>query len=225
MAKASASFGHLRKRVWDNRGLKIDTKCAVYRAVVLSALLYGCETWTAYRRHTKLLEQFHQRCLRSILKIDWFHRISNVQVLQQAALSGIEAILSLSQLRWAGHLIRMEDSRLPKQLFYCELSEGKRGIGRPKLRYKDKLKENLKNADVDTENWEELALNRASWRTTINKNIRKFEKANQQAREDKRAAAKEKPPTTSSTTTVTCSVCNRLCASQFGLRSHMRVHK
>ena len=225
IAKASASFGRLRKRVWDNRGLKIDTKCAVYRAVVLSALLYGCETWTAYRRHTKLLEQFHQRCLRSILKIDWFHRISNVQVLQQAALSGIEAILSLSQLRWAGHLIRMEDSRLPKQLFYCELSEGKRGIGRPKLRYKDKLKENLKNADVDTENWEELALNRASWRTTINKNIRKFEKANQQAREDKRAAAKEKPPTTSSTTTVTCSVCNRLCASQFGLRSHMRVHK
>ena len=44
--------------------------------------------------------------------------------------------------------------------------------------------------DVDTENWEELALNRASWRTTINKNIRKFEKASQQAREDKRATAK-----------------------------------
>ena len=56
IAKASASFGRLRKRVWDDRGLKIDTKCAVYRAVVLSALLYGCETWTAYRRHTKLLE-------------------------------------------------------------------------------------------------------------------------------------------------------------------------
>ena len=91
----------------------------------------------------------------------------------------------------------MDDSRLAKQLFYCEISEGKRGIGRPKLCYKDKLKENVKNADLNTENWEELVLKRASWRTTINKNIKKFEKANQQTREDKRAAAKLKPPTAS----------------------------
>ncbi|KAL8625309.1 hypothetical protein ACOMHN_030067 [Nucella lapillus] len=59
IAKASASYGRLHKRVWNERGLNLETKCAVYRA--LTALLYGCESWTVYRRHVKLLDQFHQR--------------------------------------------------------------------------------------------------------------------------------------------------------------------
>ena len=43
IAKAIASYGRLQKRVWCDRGLRIETKCAVCKAVVLSALLYGCE--------------------------------------------------------------------------------------------------------------------------------------------------------------------------------------
>ena len=46
-AKASAFYGRLHKRVWNERGFKLETKCAVYRAVILTALLYG---WTPYRR-------------------------------------------------------------------------------------------------------------------------------------------------------------------------------
>ena len=118
-------------------------------AVVLSALLYGCETWTSYRRHIKVLEQFHQRCLRSIFKALWFHKVPNVQILQRSKLLSIEAILSHSQLRSAGHFVRMDDNRLPKQLFYGELTGGKRGTGRPKLRYKDSLKANLKDSKID----------------------------------------------------------------------------
>ena len=46
LSKASNSFGRLWSRVWNERGLKEETKIAVYRAVVLSSLLYGCESWT-----------------------------------------------------------------------------------------------------------------------------------------------------------------------------------
>ncbi|KAL8589063.1 hypothetical protein ACOMHN_055076 [Nucella lapillus] len=70
IAKASASYGRLHKRVWNERGLKLEKKCAVYNAVVLTALLYGCESWTVYRSHVKPLDQFHQRCLRGILTIN-----------------------------------------------------------------------------------------------------------------------------------------------------------
>ncbi|KAL8570481.1 hypothetical protein ACOMHN_034516 [Nucella lapillus] len=137
IAKANASYGRLLKRVWNERGLKLETKCAVYRAVVLTALLYGCESWTVYRRHVKLLGQFHQRCLRRILNMKWYYRVSNVKVLLQAQMPSIDALLTQSQLRWSGHLVRMQDSRLPKQLFYGELTRGHRPRGRPKLRYKD----------------------------------------------------------------------------------------
>ena len=41
----------------------------VCKAVALSSLLYGCETWTLYRHHIKQLEQFHMRSLRSFMSI------------------------------------------------------------------------------------------------------------------------------------------------------------
>ena len=140
IAKASASYGRLQKRVWCDRGLSVETKCAVYKAVVLSALLYGCESWTLYWRHIKLLDQFHQRCLWRIMNIKWFNKVTNVKVLQKAKTQSIDTLLTLSQLRWSGHLGRMSDDRLPKQLFYSELSEGHRLRGRPTLRFKDTLK-------------------------------------------------------------------------------------
>ena len=222
LAKASAAFGRLRKRVWDDRGLRAETKCAVYRAVVLSALLYGCEAWTPYRRHIKQLEKFHQQCLRGILNIRWYHRVSNAQVLLQSNLRSIEATLSLCQLRWAGHVVRMEDGRLPKQLFYGELSQGKRGTGRPKLRYKDSLKANLKKCNIDTATWEKQAAVREEWRTTINTKVIESEQARDMAKEEKRAAARSRTPATLSDSSVVCTVCSRVCASRIGLHSHSR---
>ena len=53
ISRASQAFGCLHTRVWHERGISIKTKLSVYRAVVLPSLLYGCETWTCYRRHTK----------------------------------------------------------------------------------------------------------------------------------------------------------------------------
>ena len=48
----------------------------------------------------------------------------------QLKMQSIDTLLTLSQLRWSGHLVHMSDDRLPKQLFYSELSEGHRLRGR-----------------------------------------------------------------------------------------------
>ena len=63
--------------MWDNHGITLETKVAVYKVVVVTTLLYGCEAWTVYRRHIKKLDQFHMRCLRTIVHIKWQEHVPN----------------------------------------------------------------------------------------------------------------------------------------------------
>jgi len=41
---ASTAFGRLESRLWKERGVRLSTKVAVYKAVVVATLLYGCES-------------------------------------------------------------------------------------------------------------------------------------------------------------------------------------
>jgi len=150
IAKASAAFGRLRKTVWNRRGITLETKMKVYRAVVLPTLLYGCETWTVYSRHARKLNHFHTTRLRSIMNIKWHQRIPDTAVLTRAMTTSIHTMLMKHQARWAGHIVRMDDDRIPKRLFYGELSEGKRSQGGQKKRYKNSLKVSLKTLQIDT---------------------------------------------------------------------------
>ena len=59
IAKASKAFGCLRGSIFSNPVLSISTKRAVYRATVLSVLLYGAETWTLKADHVRRLNSFH----------------------------------------------------------------------------------------------------------------------------------------------------------------------
>ena len=71
ICKASQALGRLKTHVLNQHNTRQSTKLKVYRAVILTILLYGCETWTLYRRHLKQLERFHVRSLRTILSIKW----------------------------------------------------------------------------------------------------------------------------------------------------------
>ena len=222
IAKASRAFGRLNARVWLNRALSVETKVSVYRAVVLTALLYGCETWTTYRRHVRMLESFHQKCLRAILNIRWQDRVTNTAVLQKSGLFSVDSMLCSTQLRWSGHVSRMKDDRLPKQIFYSELTHGSRRRGRPLLRYKDTLKERLSDCDIPRDSWENLACDRPSWRTLIHDATAAREEKKRNSLEQKRAARKSRPQAQPS---VFCPICSKGCASQFGLMAHSRVHR
>ena len=60
-------------------------------------------------------------CLSSIMGIHWQDYVTNNEVLEQASLPSVEAMLMLRQLRWAGHVSRRDGTRTPKAVFYGEL--------------------------------------------------------------------------------------------------------
>ena len=111
-------------------------------------------------RHLKQLEQFHMRSLRIILNIKWRDRLSNLQVLDMAESTSIEAMILRSQLRWVGHVIRMEDNRLPQQLMFGELTSGKRNQGRRLKRLKDCVKAKISHAQITPKELEPRAHDR-----------------------------------------------------------------
>ena len=82
MPKTSASFGRLRQRLWNNHHVSMRVKGKIYRAIVLSTLLYGAEAWTVYRRQVKKLHAFMMRHLRSIMRITWMDKVTNKEILE-----------------------------------------------------------------------------------------------------------------------------------------------
>jgi len=138
-----------------------SAKIAVYQAVVLSTLLYGCQSWVLYRRSVRRLAEFHMRCLRRIAGIKWQDRVPNTEVLRLCGISGIEAVSLTAQFRWVGHIIRMDDNRIPKHIFFGQLSSGKRPPCGPLRRYKHTVKVNMKRCGLQPKTLTTATLDRA----------------------------------------------------------------
>jgi hypothetical protein len=63
-------------------------------------------------------------------------------------------------LEWLGHVIRMEDTRLQKMVFNGK-PEGRRGVGRPRLRWLDDVKAGIKALNI--KRWRIRAQDRKEW--------------------------------------------------------------
>ena len=226
IGRACGTFSQLKKRVWENRKLTVKTKISVYRACVLSTLLYGSEAWAAYAVQEKRLNTFHLRHLRLILGIEWHHRVTNNEVLRLADMDSIFCLLKQRRLRWLGHVRRMDDGRIPKDLLYGELAVGKRSQGRPMQCFRNVCKKDLRDCMIDTQNWESLADDRDLWKRTVKHGISTFESHQRKEAEVKRMRRKEKvtasqshPPRNSA---YVCDLCGRECGAFIGLHNHKR---
>ena len=115
----------------------------------------------------KKLHVFIVRHLRSILRITRMDKVTNKDILERSGLPSMEDLLIRKNLRWTGHLMRMSPDRLPKQILYSQLSSGHRKRGRPRLRFKDTIKRNLKLTDIKTDSWTSLSKQWDKWRAIV----------------------------------------------------------
>ena len=205
----------------------------VYRSCVLSSLLYGSETWTPYARQERRMNSFHLRCLKRILGICWQQKVPHVEVLRRAGLCSIQATLAERRLKWLGHVHRMADSRLPKQVLYGELVQGKRKRGGQMKRFKAQVKLDLEVFGISPASWTQLAEDRSKWRTSVKKGVKLLEAAHAERKRATKSKAKTNPPPEGKrrapepaaqpeSQSWPCSNCNRVCKSRIGLVSHMR---
>ena len=143
-------------------------------------------------------------------------------------MTSIHTLISKNQLRWSGHVVRMDDNRLPKRIFYGELATGKRTAGGQYKRYKDTLKASLKNFNINPDTWENLAAIRTTWRSEIRRGATQYENTRIKKAEDKRAERKNRMHTESSipnSSDFVCQTCQRHFRARIGLISHTRTHQ
>ena len=69
----------------------------------------------------------------------------------------------------------MPEERLPKKILSGELETGIRAHGGQKKWNKDTLKTSLKDFNIQTESWEQIAQDRAKWRGPIRRSASEYE--------------------------------------------------
>ena len=76
-------------------------------------------------------------------------------------------MIKCRRLRWAGHVARMGEGRSAFNILTGKPT-GKRPIGRPRRRWEDNIRMDLKEICINTRNWVDLAQDRDYWRALLN---------------------------------------------------------
>lgn len=155
-----------------------------------------------------------------LLHINCQDKVPDVEVLKRAGTYSVEALITATQLRWAGRVRRMADERIPKLLLYRELQQGiLRKRGGQKLRFKDVLKRHLKMSGVDVAHWEKQALDLHKWRTVVRNSRTRVEESRRSDHEKVHIRINCVPDHDN----FTCDSCGHRCRSKAGLLAHKRA--
>jgi hypothetical protein len=79
----------------------------------------------------------------------------------------IVRVIKSRRMRWAGHVARMVEGRGVYRVLVGR-PESKRPLGRPRCRWEDNIKMDLREIAISGVNWIQLAQDRVQWRAFVN---------------------------------------------------------
>jgi hypothetical protein len=144
------------------RLLSRNVKIKIYKTIIITVVLHGCETWCVTLREENRLRVFEISVLRRIfgpkrdeVTGDW--RILRNKELHKLYSSPdiIRQVMS-KRMRWAGHAARMGEERKVYKVFLGK-PEGKRPLGRPRRKWEDGIRMDLREIGLGSVDWIRLA--------------------------------------------------------------------
>jgi hypothetical protein len=145
-----------------SKNLKVKT----YKTVIFPGVLYGCEIWSL-----NLRKEHRVRVLENSVLIfgpkreedgSW-RKLHNDELHSLYSSPNIVRMTKSRRMRWAGHVARMGEGRGVYSVLVGRL-EGKRPLGRPRRRWEDNIKMDLREIGIDGGKWIRLAQDRVRWR-------------------------------------------------------------
>jgi hypothetical protein len=148
-----------------------NLKIRIYKTIILSVVLYRCETWSLTLREERRLRVFENRVLKRIFgprrdEVTGEWRKLHCQELRDLCSSpSIIRIMKARRMRWAGHVARMGEKRNAHRL--VGKPEAKRPLGRPRRRWVDNIRMDLVEVGWGDLDWIGLAQD-DRWRALVN---------------------------------------------------------
>ncbi|XP_073698816.1 uncharacterized protein [Garra rufa] len=165
-ARVNAAWAKWRQvtGVLCDRRMPIRLKAKVYKTIVHPVALYGAECWPATAKHERILHNMEMRMLRWCLGLTRWDCIMNTNVRKLMGVAPITEKMQEARMRWYGHVVRSGEDSVARTALRLS-PQGKRPRGRPKKRWIDRIKEDVKIVGAAPED----ALDRAKWRRLCKK--------------------------------------------------------
>ena len=129
--------------IWNDKNIALSSKIRLMRSLVISILLYACETWTLTADIERRIQATEMRCFRRLLGISYRDHITNTEVKSRIEqnIGPFEDLLTTvkkRKLMWYGHISR--SSGLAKTFLQGTVQGGRRR-GRQRKRWEDNIRE------------------------------------------------------------------------------------
>jgi hypothetical protein len=123
-------------------------------------------------REENRLRVFENRVLRKIFgprreEDGSWRKLHNDELHSLHSSPTVVRVIKSRRMRWTGHVACIKEGRGVYRVLVGRL-EGKRPLGRPRRRWEDNIKMDLKETGIDGANWIQLAQGRVHWRACMN---------------------------------------------------------
>ena len=110
--------------------------------MILSIVMYGCESWTVKKAERQRIDAFKLRFWRRLLRVPWTVRRSNQSILKEiSAECSLEGLMLKLKLQDFGHLMRRADSF--EKTMMLGKNEGGRRRGQQRMRWLDGITDSM----------------------------------------------------------------------------------
>ena len=128
------------------------SKLKLYWSVIRPIVVYGCETWVLKESITQRLSVFERKIIRRIFgpseEDNGIWRIkTNNELDELTKQRNIINYVKAERLSWFGHINRMPETSIVKRIYKWKPFTS-RAVGRPKSRWEDDVRNDLKKVKL-----------------------------------------------------------------------------
>jgi hypothetical protein len=117
IASAGKCFQSIKTTLLNRKEISKRTKVVIYKTMYRPILTYSCESWMMNSNNQSAIQACEMWFLRKIEGKARSDRIRNKIIRDIVGVQSVQEYVERSQLRWYGHVNRMDDKRIVKRVY------------------------------------------------------------------------------------------------------------